>query len=192
MPDTEVVLMMRPATSSPALDCSRQWAAACRAGAKVPLRCTLMTASHSPSVMLASIRSRRMPALLTTASRPPKASIAVSIMRFAPSQSATLSLLTTASPPAATISSTTWWAGETSSPVPSRAPPKSLTTTFAPCLARLSACSRPIPRPAPVTIAILPSQSRAMSPTYEHQCARSEPDCFFPEQHQLTAQGLAV
>ena len=35
-----------------------------------------MTASHSASVMFASIRSRRMPALLTSTSRPPKVSTA--------------------------------------------------------------------------------------------------------------------
>ena len=36
-----------------------------------------MTASHSASVMLTSMRSRRMPALLTSTSRPPKVSIAL-------------------------------------------------------------------------------------------------------------------
>ena len=46
-----------------------------------------MTASHSASVMLASIRSRRMPALLTRTSRPPKVSIACCTSRSAPSQS---------------------------------------------------------------------------------------------------------
>src|ERR1700761_8712467 len=36
-------------------------------------------------------------------------------------------------------------------PVPSRDPPRSLTTTLAPSLARVSAYSRPKPPPAPVT-----------------------------------------
>src|SRR5690606_38188523 len=36
-------------------------------------------------------------------------------------------------------------------PVPSRAPPRSLTTTLAPSRARVSAYSRPRPPPAPVT-----------------------------------------
>ena len=41
-------------------------------------------------------------------------------------------------------------------PLPSRAAPTSLMTTFAPSDARASASPRPIPRPAPVTIATLP------------------------------------
>ena len=45
-----------------------------------------MTASHSSSVMLASTRSRRMPALLTTTWRSPNVSMAVVIRRWAPSQ----------------------------------------------------------------------------------------------------------
>ena len=70
-----------------------------------------MTASHSASVMLASIRSRRMPALLTSTSRPPKVSTAWWTRRSAPSQSEMSSPLATASPPMASISSTTSWAG---------------------------------------------------------------------------------
>ena len=56
------------------------------------------------------------------------------------------------------ISSTTCWAGLRSPPLPSTLPPRSLTTTLAPWPARLSACSRPMPRPAPVTMATRPSQ----------------------------------
>ena len=77
--------MIRPSTGLPALACSRQYAAAQRLGANVPFRWTLMTASHSSSVMLVSMRSRRMPALLTTAWRSPNVSIAVLISRCAPS-----------------------------------------------------------------------------------------------------------
>src|SRR4030095_12764028 len=47
-------------------------------------------------------------------------------------------------------------------PVPSRAPPRSFTSTDAPSRASASACSRPIPPPAPVTIATFPS-SKPMS-----------------------------
>src|SRR5271165_4898670 len=65
--------------------------------------------------------------------------------------------LTTARPPAAVIVSTTSWAGVRSPPSPLSEPPTSLTTTLAPSLARTSASSRPIPRPAPVTIATLSS-----------------------------------
>src|SRR6476469_8808911 len=55
------------------------------------------------------------------------------------------------------ISRTTSWAGPSSWPAPSREPPTSLTTTLAPSDAIIRACSRPMPRPAPVTIATLPS-----------------------------------
>ena len=42
-------------------------------------------------------------------------------------------MFATASPPAAVISSATAWAGPAEAPAPSRAPPRSLTTTLAPC-----------------------------------------------------------
>ena len=44
----------------------RQYAAALRVSRKCPRRCTAMTASQSSSLMLNNIRSRVMPALLTT------------------------------------------------------------------------------------------------------------------------------
>ena len=66
-----------------------------------------MTASHSSSVMFTSIRSRRMPALLTRTWRSPNVSIAVLMRRWAPSHVETSSPLATASPPIALISSTT-------------------------------------------------------------------------------------
>src|SRR4029453_10220456 len=100
MPEGEDVLMMRPSTSSPALAGSRKWLAAKWVGAKVPLRWTLMTASHSASVMLTSMRSRRMPALLTRTSSLPNASIAVPTSFSAPAQSLISSGLATACPPA--------------------------------------------------------------------------------------------
>ena len=123
-----------------------------------------MTASHSSSLMLTSTRSRRIPALLTSTSRPPNVSMAVSTRRLPPSQSVTSSWLATPSPPAATISSTTCWAALTSSPDPWSDPPRSLTTTLAPSAANSSAYSRPMPRPAPVMMAIRPS-SAPMSST---------------------------
>src|SRR4051812_38441386 len=159
MPDTDEVLMMRLSSCSPALDFSRQYAAAQRLGAKVPFRWTAITASHSSSVMLTRTRSRRMPALLTTTWRSPKVSTAWRTIASAPLKLATLSPLATASPPMPSISSTTCCAGEVSAPVPSTLPPRSLTTTLAPCRANDRACSRPIPRPAPVTMATRPSHS---------------------------------
>jgi len=76
MPDGDVVLMMRASFVSPALVRLRQYSTAWRVGAKVPRRCTLMTASHSSMVMLTSMRSRRMPALFTSTSIVPKVSMA--------------------------------------------------------------------------------------------------------------------
>src|SRR5437879_6086334 len=117
-----------------------------------------MTAANSSSVMFTMTRSRRMPALLTTTLRSPNVSIALLTIRWAPSQSVTLSPLATASPPAALISSATCSAAVRSLPEPSAAPPRSLTTTFAPSLAKSSECSRPMPRPPPVMIATRPSR----------------------------------
>src|SRR5512136_1050633 len=55
------------------------------------------------------------------------------------------------------ISTTTSSAGEVYAPEPSVAPPRSFTTTLAPCEAKARASPRPMPRPAPVTIATLPA-----------------------------------
>src|SRR6202167_3084913 len=139
----------------PVLAASRHTSAACRVRLKVPFRCTAITSSNSCSLMDTSIRSRRMPALLTTTWRSPNAETAWSTIAFAPSNELTLSVLATAWPPAAVISSTTDCAAEMSAPEPSTAPPRSLTTTLAPREANKRACSRPIPRPAPVMIATL-------------------------------------
>src|SRR2546430_3470656 len=158
MPDDELVLMMRASTGLPALARSRQWATAWRLGPNVPRRWTRITSSHSSGSMLKSIRSRRMPALLTTASSRPNASRAARTSRRAPSQSDTSSVLGTAAPPMAWISSTTSAAGTWELPDPSRAPPRSFTTTRAPWRANSSAWARPMPRPAPVTMTTRPSQ----------------------------------
>ena len=48
-----------------------------------------MTASHSSSLMLKIMRSRRMPALLTTMSTRPNASIALLMMACPPAMEAT-------------------------------------------------------------------------------------------------------
>ena len=47
--------------------------------------------------------------------------------------------------------------------VPSSSAPRSLTTTLAPWRANSSACSRPMPRPAPVTMTTRPSQSTRLA-----------------------------
>ncbi len=137
---------------SPALERSRQYADAWREVANVPFRWTLMTASHSSSVIENSIRSRRIPALLMSTSTPPKVSTACCTIRCPPSQVLMSSVLAIATPPPEMISSKTSCAGPTSEPVPSRPPPTSLTTTLAPSAASIRAYSRPMPRPAPVTM----------------------------------------
>ncbi len=98
-----------------------------------------------------------MPALLTTPSSLPKLSIAVLTILVAGIASATVSKFATAVPPRFLISSTTSSAGVALDPEPSAAPPGSLTTTLAPSAAQSSAISRPMPRPAPVTMMDLPS-----------------------------------
>src|SRR5260370_30026142 len=107
--------------------------------------------------------SRRMPALAHRRSTLPhsfvaRSTIAVTCPNFEMSAPSAIAV-----PPALRISSTTVSAGVSDPPVPSRAPPKSLTTTLAPRLASPSACSRPRPLPAPVTIATRPSNLIAMS-----------------------------
>src|SRR5215472_16439692 len=76
-------------------------------------------------------------------------------MRLAGMASATVSKFAIAVPPRFLISSTTSSAGVALVPDPSAAPPGSLTTTLAPSAAQSSAISRPMPRPAPVTMMTL-------------------------------------
>ena len=117
-----------------------------------PLRWTRITSSHSSSVILAMVRSRRIPALFTRTSRRPNVSTAISMSRCAPSQSETSSPFATALPPSASISATTCSAGSDERPPPWTSAPKSFTTTCAPWRANSSASDRPIPRAPPVTI----------------------------------------
>ena len=77
------MLMMRPPF------CSRIETEAARTTLNMPLRCTLTTASHSSSVMLKIIRSRRMPATCTTMSMRPHASMACCTIAAAWPKSAT-------------------------------------------------------------------------------------------------------
>ena len=72
----------------------------------VPFRWTRMTSSHSCSVMLKIIRSRRMPATLTSTSSRPNSSIAVPIRPSAAAKSEMSAPLATALPPASAISAT--------------------------------------------------------------------------------------
>ena len=106
-----------------------------------------MTSSHSCSVMLKIIRSRRMPATLTRMSSRPNSSMAVWTRLSAAAKSAMSAPLATALPPASAISATTSCAGPVSCPEPSTAAPRSLTTTEAPSLASSLATDLPMPRP---------------------------------------------
>src|SRR5450631_2776348 len=98
-----------------------------------------------------------MPALAQSRSTLPHFLVALATIAFTCSKFETSAPSAIASPPALRISSTTASAGVSDPPVPSRAPPKSLTTTLAPRLASPSACARPRPLPAPVTMATRPS-----------------------------------
>src|SRR3954453_20000526 len=98
-----------------------------------------------------------MPALAHNRSTLPHSLVARSTIAVTCSKFETSAPSAIAVPPAFLISSTTVSAGDSEPPVPSRAPPKSLTTTFAPRLASPSACARPRPLPAPVTMATRPS-----------------------------------
>ena len=131
------------------MTCSRRplpWSriarAAWRLTDQVPRRLIAMTSSNSSGVMLSSVRSRTMPALLTTASMPPNCSTAVAISRSAIASSATEPGHATAEPPAAVMSETT---------SSTRSPFVPFTTTRAPSAASASAKALPSPRVEPVT-----------------------------------------
>ena len=82
-PDSDPVFTMRPER------CCRNTMLACFVVVKCPFRWTAMTESHSASLMLKTMRSRRMPALLMRMSSRPKLSSAVRTMRSPPSIVAT-------------------------------------------------------------------------------------------------------
>jgi len=75
----------------PSFDSLRQYAEAWCIVLKAPYRCTLTTESKSSGDIENIILSRRIPALLTSTSSRPNASIAEPMMFLAPSKSATLS-----------------------------------------------------------------------------------------------------
>src|SRR6185437_5381163 len=158
----------------------RQCAAANLLVLKVPFRWTRITSSQSCSARLKIIRSRRMPATLTTMSSLPNCSTAVRTSR---SPVATLPMSppsATAWPPAATISSATCLAGPSSPPVPSGAPPRSLMTRLAPSAANSRLIEAPMPLAPPVMIATRPSMTpicaesllpKLRAPVSQHEAA---------------------
>ncbi len=116
-----------------------------------------MTLSHSSGVMRWKIWSRRMPALFTTMSMRPKWSIAACTIFCAEAQVATLSAEISDWPPFCAMIALVCCAGVASCPSPETEAPTSLMMTLAPWPAIMMAISRPMPLPAPVTIATLPS-----------------------------------
>jgi hypothetical protein len=125
--------------------------------AKYPLRLTPTVRSHSSSVKRQ--RSLLCPAvaLLITMSILPNTSTAVAMIPAAPSHVAE-PVFATAVPPSDSISATTLAAS-----APARVP-RSLTTTLAPWAASSRAWARPMPPPAPVTMATLPTSRRVIAP----------------------------
>src|SRR5271169_1566047 len=117
-----------------------------------------------------------MPALAQSRSTLPHSLVARSTIALTCVKLETSAPSAIATPPAFRISSTTVAAGVSDPPVPSREPPKSLTTTLAPRLASPSACARPRPLPAPVTIATRPSNLIAMSSVPEFSSEIDEAD----------------
>src|ERR1700683_3464449 len=93
--------------SAPPPSCLRMTAAAARKTVKCPFRWVAMTASHSSSDMLKSIRSRKIPATATTPSMRSHFSTAVAIRRSPDSILEMSSATAIASPPALVISVTT-------------------------------------------------------------------------------------
>ncbi len=87
----------------------------------------------------------------------PHLSMAALTMAATWASSVTFAPSAMACPPDALMWFTTSSAAESEPPLPSRAPPRSLTTTFAPRAASASAWDLPRPLPAPVTIATFPS-----------------------------------
>src|SRR6187397_1773535 len=66
------------------------------------------------------------------------------------------------------MTSATSSAGRLSLPSPVWEPPRSLTTTLAPCAASSSASPRPMPRPAPLTTATFPSSRPIVPPVLQY------------------------
>ena len=145
--------------SAPPPSCLRMTAAAARNTVKCPLRWVAITASHSSSDMLKSMRSRRIPATATTPSMRPHVSTAVAMRRSPDSILEMSSATAMASPPAFVISATTASATSLLGSSPAMPTPKSATSTVAPSAAAASATARPMPPPPPVTATTLPSRN---------------------------------
>ncbi len=134
-----------------------------------------MTASHSSSDMLKSIRSRRMPATATTPSMRPHRSTPAPTIFSPPSRVVTLSATATASPPAASISATRASATSLVGSSPARHTPMSATTTLAPSAAAARATARPIPPPAPVMATTLSFRNSVIAHCLSRRSGQVDP-----------------
>src|SRR5712691_655289 len=115
---------------------------------KAPTRLMRSTSAKSTAAISTSAERRRTAAELTRISTPPCSRAAVATSRSTSASLATSPLTALAWPPDLAMVSTTSASGSGRRPK---------TTTRAPSLAKRMAVARPIPVPAPVTIATLPS-----------------------------------
>src|SRR5438128_2975678 len=121
---------------------------------KTLCRLTSMTAFQSACCILARLRSRVMPALLTRKSILPNRSATAAMAGWTSSGTATLPLTAIAWTPRRSSSSTADWAASVLPEYP--------TATLAPCRPSSRAMARPMPRPPPVTRPLFPSSTPGM------------------------------
>jgi hypothetical protein len=128
--ELELVLTMRPWPAA------AMWGHAAAAAAIDPCRCVASTASNAARPTDATGPGRTMPALFTTMSMRPQASMHASTIASPPPSAPTSVVSASATPPADRISSTTASAGAVDTPSPVGAQPTSFTRTRAPRAAR--------------------------------------------------------
>ena len=150
---------------------------AARAQSSVPRRFVWRTASISPSLICSRATYIETAALATITSRPPKFEAACATSPSTSSLLLTSPVAASAVPPAASTAVTV-----------SERPPgeTSLTTTATPWAPSATAQERPMPEPAPVTIATLPVSS-GMLPRLSWPGLRVP-----PRPHAATPRGLPV
>src|SRR5262245_53736935 len=118
---------------------------------KVPFTLTAMIASHVASSVSITVPEEPMPALLTRMSRVPKAAtVSFTTRRQSPSRETSAACARARAPASAMLLATSCAASSE----------RSTSATDAPSRPKASAVARPIPEPAPVTSATLPSKRR--------------------------------
>src|SRR5215207_3601527 len=128
--------------------CSTMYFCAALEQRKLPLRCTSSTLSQSSSLILNERLSRNSPALLTRMSiRPKRCTISSNAFSTCCALDTSQAIAIASDPTASTASTVSWQASAE----------RSRTATFAPSCASRMASAAPMPRAAPVTIAVRPS-----------------------------------